>query len=177
MKIDINCDVGDNGINNGSTNNQLSNSYGNMKSDDNKNNSNDIYSNNQQQQPSLQQPSLQQPQQNNDNQEVDVAIAKMQSHINKQKKINELKEEFKKTKNNNNESIIDRYIKKKKDVIKLFLLSLLVLLALSMNDVIKTYLSKYILGNDITSKNEMYLRCAVPLTIYFVIWTMKAFGK
>ena len=78
---------------------------------------------------------------------------------------------------NNNESIIDRYIKRKKDVLKLFSLALLILLALSLNDVIKTYLGKYILGNDITEKNEMYLRLAIPLTIYFVIWTIKAFSK
>ena len=48
---------------------------------------------------------------------------------------------------------------------------------LSMNDLIKTYLGKYLLSNDLTDKNEMYLRLSVPLTIYFVIWTMKAFSK
>lgn len=156
---------GDTGLNNAHSNNQLSNSYGNMKNDNNQYNTNaNIYPNQQQQ-----------SQEQEGNQETDAAIEKIQNHINKQKKINELKNELKKSKDN--DSIIDRYIKRKKDMAKLFTLVLLMLLALSMNDVIKTYLGKYILGNDITNRNEMYLRLAVPLTIYFLIWTMKAFSK
>ena len=162
---------GDNGINNAQNPSQLSNGLngGNMRNDNNQYNSPDVYG----QQP--QQP--QQPQQQESGtQEVDVVIEKMQERIDKQKKINELKEEMKKTKSNN-DSIIDRYLKKKKDVLKLFALALLILLALSMNDLIKTYLGKYLLGNDLTDKNEMYIRLSIPLTIYFVIWTMKAFSK
>ena len=134
-----------------------------MRDDNNQYNSPDVYNQPQQQQES-------------GTQEVDAVIEKMQERIDKQKKINELKEEMKKTKTNN-DSIIDRYLKKKKDVLKLFALALLILLALSMNDLIKTYLGKYLLSNDLTDKNEMYLRLSVPLTIYFVIWTMKAFSK
>ena len=158
---------GDNGINNAQQPSQLSNSLngGNMKNDNNQYNSPDVYG---------QQP--QQSQQESGTPEVDLVIEKMQERIDKQKKINELKEEMKKTKSNN-DSIIDRYLKKKRDVLKLFALALLVLLALSMNDLIKTYLGKYLLGNDLTDKNEMYLRLSIPLTIYFVIWTMKAFSK
>jgi hypothetical protein len=156
---------GDNGINNPQQQpNQLSNSLngGNMRNDNNQYNSPDVYS--------------QPPQQEAGTQEVDAVIVKMQEKIDKQKKINELKEEMKKTKTNN-DSIIDRYLKKKKDVLKLFALALLILLALSMNDLIKTYLGKYLLSNDLTDKSEMYLRLSVPLTIYFVIWSMKAFSK
>ena len=158
---------GDNGINNAQQPSQLSNSLngGNMRNDNNQYNSPEVYG---------QQP--QQSQQQDNAQEVDAVIEKMQERIDKQKKINELKEEMKKTKSNN-DSIIDRYLKKKKDVLKLFALALLVLLALSMNDLIKTYLGKYLLSNDLTDKNEMYLRLSIPLTIYFVIWTMKAFSK
>ena len=158
---------GDNGINNPQQQpNQLSNSLngGNMRNDNNQYNSPDVYSQPQQQQ------------QEAGTQEVDAVIEKMQERIDKQKKINELKEEMKKTKTNN-DSIIDRYLKKKKDVLKLFALALLILLALSMNDLIKSYLGKYLLSNDLTDKSELYLRLSVPLTIYFIIWTMKAFSK
>ena len=156
---------GDNGINNAQQPSQLSNSLngGNMRNDNNQYNPPDAFTT----------PSQQTKQEGT--QEVDAVIEKMQERIDKQKKINELKEEMKKTKNN--DSIIDRYLKKKKDVLKLFALALLILLALSMNDLIKTYLGKYLLSNDLTDKNEMYLRISIPLTIYFVIWTMKAFGK
>lgn len=158
---------GDNGINNTNIEqpNQLTNSlHGNLKNDNNQyNNSNNFTT------------PPHSPQEEG-TQEVDAIIEKMQEKIDKQKKINELKEEIKKAKGNN-DSIIDRYLKKKKDVIKLFGLALLILLALSMNDLIKTYLGKYLLSNDLTDKNEMYLRLSIPLTIYFVIWTLKAFSK
>ena len=159
---------GDSGINNASNQNQLAETFNSGRNDNNQYNTNDIYNQAPQQQ--------QQQQQQNGNQEVDAVIEKMQEKIEKQKKLNELKDEMKKAKNNN-ESIIDRYIKRKKDVLKLFSLALLILLALSLNDVIKTYLGKYILGNDITEKNEMYLRLAIPLVIYFVIGSIKAFSK
>ena len=68
-------------------------------------------------------------------------------------------------------------LKKKKDMLKLFVMVLLVLLAFCLHDVIKVYLNKYILSKDLTSKEELYLRLAIPLTIYFVIWTIKAFSK
>lgn len=158
---------GDNGINNSNIQqqNQLTNSlHGNLKNDNNQ------YNN-----PSNFTTPPHSPQEEG-TQEVDAIIEKMQEKIDKQKKINELKEEIKKAKGNN-DSIIDRYLKKKKDVIKLFGLALLILLALSMNDLIKTYLGKYLLSNDLTDKNEMYLRLSIPLTIYFVIWTLKAFSK
>ena len=79
---------GDNGINNGQQPSQLSNSLngGNMRDDNNQYNSPDVYN---------------QPQQESGTQEVDAVIEKMQERIDKQKKINELKEEMKKTKTNN----------------------------------------------------------------------------
>lgn len=115
-----------------------------------------------------------QPQSKNDK-DVDETITKLKTHIENQKKINTLKEELKNSKNN--DSIIDKYIKKKKDMLKLFVMVLLVLLAFCLHDVIKVYLNKYILSKDLTSKEELYLRLAIPLTIYFVIWTIKAFSK
>ena len=157
----------DNGINNSNIEqpNQLTNSlHGNLKNDNNQYNNPGNFT------------TPPHSPQEEGTQEVDAIIEKMQEKIDKQKKINELKEEIKKAKGNN-DSIIDRYLKKKKDVIKLFGLALLILLALSMNDLIKTYLGKYLLSNDLTDKNEMYLRLSIPLTIYFVIWTLKAFSK
>jgi len=107
--------------------------------------------------------------------DVDETITKLKNHIENQKKINTLKEELKNSKNN--DSIIDKYIRKKKDMLKLFVMVLLVLLAFCLHDVIKVYLNKYILSKDLTNKEELYLRLAIPLTIYFVIWSIKAFSK
>ena len=158
---------GDTGLNNASMDNRLS---GNLKNDNTQYNTNkNIYPTNTY---NSEQPQINSvPVTDDNNKETDAAIEKIQSHINKQKKINELKKELKK-----NDSIVDNYIKRKKDMIKLFSLSLLILLALSMNDIIKTYLNKYILSNEITKNKEFYTRIAVPLTIYFVMWTLKAFN-
>ena len=78
-----------------------------------------------------------QPQPKNDK-DVDETINKLKTHIENQKKINTLKEELKNSKNN--DSIIDKYIKKKKDMLKLFVMVLLVLLAFCLHDVIKFYI-------------------------------------
>ena len=79
-------------------------------------------------------------------------------------------------KSSSNTSIIDRFIKRKKDMVKLLGLSLIILLALSMNDIIKVYLNKYILGNELTHNKEFYTRFGVPLSVFLVLWCFKAFS-
>ena len=108
--------------------------------------------------------------------EVDKTINKLKNNIQKQKTLNNLKQELKK---NGDEptSMVDRYVRSKRDVAKLFVMALLVLLALSMNDIIKYYLGKYIMNNDLTNNNELYLRLSVPLSVLLLIWTMKALSK
>ena len=46
-----------------------------------------------------------------------------------------------------------------------------------MNDIIKYYLGKYVMNNDLTNNNELYLRLSVPLSVLLLIWTMKALSK
>ena len=108
--------------------------------------------------------------------EVDKTINKLKNNIQKQKTLNNLKQELKK---NGDEptSMVDRYVRSKRDVAKLFVMALLVLLALSMNDIVKYYLGKYIMNNDLTNNNELYLRLSVPLSVLLLIWTMKALSK
>ena len=108
--------------------------------------------------------------------EVDKTINKLKNNIQKQKTLNNLKQELKK---NGDEptSMVDRYVRSKRDVAKLVVMALLVLLALSMNDIIKYYLGKYIMNNDLTNNNELYLRLSVPLSVLLLIWTMKALSK
>ena len=45
-----------------------------------------------------------------------------------------------------------------------------------MNDIVKFYLNKYLINNELSNNNEMYLRLAVPLSV-FLIWTVKALTK
>tara|TARA_Y100001970_G_scaffold293482_1_gene440569 strand:+ start:27451 stop:27984 length:534 start_codon:yes stop_codon:yes gene_type:complete len=108
--------------------------------------------------------------------EVDKTINKLKNNIQKQKTLNNLKHELKKS-NDEPSSMVDRYARSKRDVSKLFVMALLVLLALSMNDIIKYYLGKYVMNNDLTNNNELYLRLSVPLSVLLLIWTMKALSK
>jgi hypothetical protein len=109
--------------------------------------------------------------------EVDKTINKLKTNIQKQKTLNNLKHELKKSNDDPSYSIVDKYARSKKDVNKLFLMALLILLGLSMNDIVKFYLSKYIMNNDLTNNNEIYLRLSIPLSVLLLIWTMKALSK
>jgi hypothetical protein len=111
------------------------------------------------------------------NDEVDKTINKLKTNIQKQKTLNNLKHELKKSNDDPSYSIVDKYARSKKDVNKLFLMALLILLGLSMNDIVKFYLSKYIMNNDLTNNNEIYLRLSIPLSVLLLIWTMKALSK
>lgn len=108
--------------------------------------------------------------------EVDKTINKLKNNIQKQKKLNSLKQELKNT-SDEPSSVSDKYVRCKKDMYKLFIMALIILLGLSMNDIIKFYLNKYLINNELTNNNEMYLRLAVPLSVLFLIWTVKALTK
>ena len=107
---------------------------------------------------------------------IDNTIEKLENQIKKQKKINSLKQEMKKQ-TNEPTSLLDSYVKRKKDMYKIVLIAMLIVLALSTHDIIKYYLSKYIHSNDLTSRNELYIRLSVPLGVCLLIWTMKALNK
>lgn len=155
----------DNGLNGASMQNRL---QGNLKNDNNQYNQNEnIYG---KEQMTSSQPQINTGPAVSETPETDAAIERIQKEIEKQNKINELKKKLK----SNNDSIIDKFIKRKKDMVKVLCLALIVLLALSINDIIKVYLSKYILGNELTQNKEFYTRIGVPLTVFLLLWTFKA---
>ena len=138
----------DNGLNGASMENRL---QGNLRNDNNNARNENVYGN--EQMNPLQQPQINSGPAPKENPETDAAIEKIQKQI---------------------DSIIDKFIKRKKDMVKLLCLSLIILLALSMNDIIKVYLNKYILGNELTQNKEFYTRVGVPLCVFLVLWTFKA---
>ncbi len=89
-----------------------------------------------------------------------------------------LKQELVKEKQNkkkNESSFISRFINKKKEMIKIFVLALIILLAISIHFVVKHYLKVYIMENDFNSKKEFLIRFSYPLTIFAIIWIVKAY--
>jgi hypothetical protein len=132
------------------------------------------------QQPQISYPNnvRQDEQQNNETAEskTEKVINDLEKKMEQQKKLKKIKEEFKLMKNENT-SIVDKYIRKSKEMWKLFLLVLLAVCALILADLFKLYTNKYIQSNDFSSNKEKTIRFSVPLTIFFLIWTFKAFSK
>ena len=66
-----------------------------------------------------------------------------------------------------------RFINKKNEVYKLFLFSLVIVLAISTDKVFVHYLNKYINENILTNLQELILRIAYPILIILVLWIFK----
>lgn len=74
-------------------------------------------------------------------------------------------------------NLIDRFVSKKKDVIKLVLISLTIVLAFSLHYVIHDALKAYLMNSILTPSLELMTKLAYPVTILLVIWTIKVFNK
>jgi hypothetical protein len=74
-------------------------------------------------------------------------------------------------------STIDLFVSKKKDVVKLLILSLTMLLGLSLHYVASDFIRNYIADNDFTPNQEFMTKIAYPLTVILVIWTLKVYNR
>jgi hypothetical protein len=72
------------------------------------------------------------------------------------------------------DSMWDKLSSKKYDVLKLVLLSLVILLAMSSDRVIQHYLGAYISGGLFTTVQEFLVRLSYPLVVLLVLWIVKA---
>ena len=80
-------------------------------------------------------------------------------------------------KTNTDVNLIDRFVSKKKDVIKLVLIALTIVLAFSLHYVIHDALKTYLMNSILTPSQELMTKLAYPVTILLVIWTIKVFNK
>lgn len=71
-------------------------------------------------------------------------------------------------------SFWDRISEKRLEVLKIFMLSLIVLLAISMDHVFVHYLTTYISNSLLTYTQELLVRASYPIAILLVIWFLKA---
>tara|TARA_Y100000389_G_scaffold146129_1_gene144764 strand:+ start:2594 stop:3055 length:462 start_codon:yes stop_codon:yes gene_type:complete len=101
-------------------------------------------------------------------QQNDNVIKELQSELEKQKNLN--KKEY-------SEPLYDRFISKKKDVMKLFNIALTVLLAISLHFVISDLIKSYLQNNDFTYNKEIYIKFMYPLSVLMVLWSFKVFNK
>jgi hypothetical protein len=71
-------------------------------------------------------------------------------------------------------SFWDRIGSKKMEVLKVFLLALVIVLGISIDHLSKHYLDKYISTAFLTESQEFLIRLSYPLIIILLIWVMKA---
>jgi|TARA_B110000259_G_scaffold151505_1_gene171212 uncharacterized membrane protein YraQ (UPF0718 family) len=71
-------------------------------------------------------------------------------------------------------SFWDKLGQTKGDVFKLFLFALVILIAISFDRLIFTYLKQYIDHNTLNSTNEFIIRLAYPIGVIVVIWLLKS---
>jgi len=74
-------------------------------------------------------------------------------------------------------SIYDRFLSKKKDVMKLLAISLTVLLAISTNFVMCDLIKKYLMNNDFSDNKETIIKIMYPLSTFILLWSTKVFNK
>lgn len=72
------------------------------------------------------------------------------------------------------DSMWDKLSSKKYDVLKLVVLSLVILLAMSSDRVVNFYLMKYINGGIFTTVQEFLVRLSYPLVVLVILWLIKA---
>lgn len=72
------------------------------------------------------------------------------------------------------DSFLDKLGRKKWEVVKLIVLSLVVLLGISMDKVVNHYLTVYISKSFLTDTQEFLVRIGYPISIVLILWIIKS---
>lgn len=70
---------------------------------------------------------------------------------------------------------LERMGARRKDLVKLFILSLMIALGISVHWLGSHYVAEFIDSSDFTARQRLAIRIAYPAAIAFVIWNLKAF--
>lgn len=76
-----------------------------------------------------------------------------------------------------NTSLVDKFSAKKRDVIKLLMFSLVIVIALGIHSALDTMVKRYISVNEFTDQKEYMVRFMYPVTAFIVLWCLKVFNK
>ena len=72
------------------------------------------------------------------------------------------------------DTLWDRISQKKLDVLKLFVLALVVLLGISMDRLMSFYISNYVSSSVLSDFQEFLVRLSYPIIVLVVLWLIKA---
>jgi len=62
----------------------------------------------------------------------------------------------------------------KREVLKLFILSIVIILGISLEKLISHYVNLYLNSNDLTTFQEFIFRLAYPTIIFIILWIIKS---
>jgi hypothetical protein len=71
-------------------------------------------------------------------------------------------------------SFWDRMIIKRKEVIKLAIFSLVIVLGISLDRIFTHYITKYIADNVFSDMQELMLRFSYPVLVFLFLWVVKS---
>jgi len=71
-------------------------------------------------------------------------------------------------------SFWDRMVMSKREVLKLFILSIVIILAISLEKFGSYYLNSYLTSTDLTSFQEFMVRLSFPVIVFLFLWIIKS---
>jgi hypothetical protein len=71
-------------------------------------------------------------------------------------------------------SFWDRMVMSKREVMKLFILSIVIILGISLEKIGCHYLTSYINNTDLTSFQEFMVRLSFPILVFIILWIIKS---
>ncbi len=71
-------------------------------------------------------------------------------------------------------SFWDRMVMSKREVLKLFILSIVIILGISLEKIGYHYISNYINANDLSNLQEFLLRLSFPVVVFLLLWIIKS---
>lgn len=72
------------------------------------------------------------------------------------------------------EGYMDNLLSKKKDIMKLVIMAMMILLALSIHSLVTFWMTDYIKSTDLSFKQELGFRLMYPVLAFALLWNLKA---
>jgi len=71
-------------------------------------------------------------------------------------------------------SFWDRMVMSRREVMKLFILSLVIILGISLEKIGCHFINQYLSSNDLTTIQEVLVRFSFPIIVFIILWIIKS---
>jgi hypothetical protein len=120
------------------------------------------------QQQQLQQQQLQQQQQQQQLQQQQQTPMRVRQHADTTEKFTNYQQRYPEY------SFWDRMVMSRREVLKLFILSIVIILGISLEKIGCHYIMLYINSNDLSTFQELMVRLAFPIIVFIILWIIKS---